>query len=51
MISVKYDLLAHTHWVKTKLSEEAEWTMLCDWVEIRSLSDKATLDPPTTQTQ
>ena len=51
MISVKYDLLARIHWAETKLSEKAEWKMLCDWVETKSLSDKATLGTHTTQTQ
>ena len=51
MISVKYDLLALIHWVKTKLSEKAEWTMLCDWVGIKSLFDKATSGTRITQTQ
>ena len=50
-ISDEYDLLVRILWVRTKLSDIVEWKMLCDWVEIRSLSDKATLGTHTTQTQ
>ena len=51
MISVKYDHLAHTHWVETKLSEVAEWTMLCDWVETRSVSMMGTSEQLMAQIQ